>query len=422
MGSSLYGDAQVCVRELIQNGIDACLLRQAMESTWGNQYIPEIKVVFGQVDGEPTLQVSDNGIGMDQDIIDKYFSRIGCSFYKSADFYALQAKHKTHFQPISRFGIGILSCFMVSDSLQVDTRRLYDTHSSSNPIQLRIEGLESVFWMLDGSRGQPGTTMDLTLRTDNPWAAMTDIERIATVVKAVPHPPFPITICSGDETTIHDGRPFLTARPPQEWNKSAHVRQLDIDITDTQLDLAGTASVVVLDDGGQPIGEKELFAREVSVEGFAPLHLTTTLRVGTNAITRHSCTLEVKESEIDTSYYDYKQVESECALAVHGISVPVNVVEEAWRNPRMKTRLSFPFPVWLRIDVIDQRDLDLNTARSEIIYNEKWLDFAEAVSFAICRGVRYAVDGEYWEELCRIWRSKDGVADYFVRGLARAME
>ena len=87
MGTKLYGDPEVALRELIQNSIDACLLRDAMERSWGNSYSPEISVKYYQKDDDDILEVIDNGTGMDNDIIDNYYSKIGSSFYKSADFY-----------------------------------------------------------------------------------------------------------------------------------------------------------------------------------------------------------------------------------------------------------------------------------------------------------------------------------------------
>ncbi|MFA5924785.1 MAG: hypothetical protein WC856_26450 [Methylococcaceae bacterium] len=44
MGTKLYGDPEVALRELLQNSIDACLLREAMELSWGNPYAPEIQI------------------------------------------------------------------------------------------------------------------------------------------------------------------------------------------------------------------------------------------------------------------------------------------------------------------------------------------------------------------------------------------
>ena len=107
MGSSLYRDSEIAARELIQNSIDACLVRQAMETSWGTPYVPVIKVEFVESEGETRLCVEDNGIGMDQDIIDRYYSNIGSSFYKSTDFYQLRVD-----------GVGVRDCAIAGDLVE----------------------------------------------------------------------------------------------------------------------------------------------------------------------------------------------------------------------------------------------------------------------------------------------------------------
>ena len=84
MGTKLYGNPEVALRELIQNSIDACLLRQALEYSWETNYIPKVSIKYYTVDGQDILEVEDNGTGMDQHIIDTYYSKVGSSFYKSS--------------------------------------------------------------------------------------------------------------------------------------------------------------------------------------------------------------------------------------------------------------------------------------------------------------------------------------------------
>jgi HSP90 family molecular chaperone len=126
MGTKLYGNPEVALRELLQNSLDACLLRKALEKEWENEYTPVINVRLYEEDGHQILEVEDNGIGMDQDIIDKYYTKVGASFYKSVDFNNLRVATNAELKPTSRFGIGILSTFMVADSLMVDTKKIYD--------------------------------------------------------------------------------------------------------------------------------------------------------------------------------------------------------------------------------------------------------------------------------------------------------
>lgn len=91
MGTKLYGNPDIALRELLQNSIDACLLREAQEKQWGNSYQPEITVKYYTEDDEIILEIDDNGTGMDQYIIDNYYSKVGSSFYKSTDFYNLKS-------------------------------------------------------------------------------------------------------------------------------------------------------------------------------------------------------------------------------------------------------------------------------------------------------------------------------------------
>jgi len=103
---------------LLQNSIDACLLRQKLSELWGIEYTPKVKVSLYTKNNVDYLQVSDNGVGMNQHIIDNYYTNIGCSYYSSREFSDLMVSFKSSFTPISRFGIGILSCFMVCDSME----------------------------------------------------------------------------------------------------------------------------------------------------------------------------------------------------------------------------------------------------------------------------------------------------------------
>ena len=74
MGTKLYGKPEVALRELLQNSIDACLLRQKLSELWGIEYTPKVKVSLFTNNNVDYLQVSDNGVGMNQHIIDNYQS------------------------------------------------------------------------------------------------------------------------------------------------------------------------------------------------------------------------------------------------------------------------------------------------------------------------------------------------------------
>ena len=133
MGEKIYGNKSLGLRELIQNSIDSCRIRQETEEQkfeFGQDaYLPKIKVIL---DLEKNLVIiKDNGTGMSIEIIKKHFLNIGVSYYNSTDFLLKDFDYK----PIGNFGIGFLSCFMLSDEVKVLTRH----YKSKNRYLIELE-------------------------------------------------------------------------------------------------------------------------------------------------------------------------------------------------------------------------------------------------------------------------------------------
>ena len=118
MGEKIYGTQSLGLRELIQNSFDACRTRQESEkrSVGEESYLPRIRIILDQK-GDKVI-VKDNGAGMSIDIIKNHFLNIGVSYYQSFDFLLMDLSYK----PIGNYGIGFLSCFMMSDVVTVKTR------------------------------------------------------------------------------------------------------------------------------------------------------------------------------------------------------------------------------------------------------------------------------------------------------------
>jgi hypothetical protein len=99
-------------------------------------------------DGYTWLRVDDFGMGMDEEIISNYFLKVGKSYYQSEQFNLEQIEWKVKsnidFLPISRFGIGILSCFIIGDIIELSTRKITDS-PSRNALRMRMDGLNSFF-------------------------------------------------------------------------------------------------------------------------------------------------------------------------------------------------------------------------------------------------------------------------------------
>ncbi len=146
-GKNLYSDPCVFVRELLQNSIDAILWRGENDSSFNAKEHGKITITtWHDGNGQGWFKIEDNGTGMDENIIEKYFLKAGRSYYDSDDFRRdkKNSSKKSNYKPISRFGIGILSCFL-SDSdnkLEVSTKRYTN---GSKAIRLSVTGLNGLY-------------------------------------------------------------------------------------------------------------------------------------------------------------------------------------------------------------------------------------------------------------------------------------
>ena len=120
VGHTLYDDPTVAVRELLQNAIDAVRYQYylATKACKLGETKPDMGEVHVRWDQEKLqLIIEDNGIGMDLDTIKYHLMRVGSSFYNTSVFQTDYAD----FTPISRFGIGVLTCFMISEDVEIVT-------------------------------------------------------------------------------------------------------------------------------------------------------------------------------------------------------------------------------------------------------------------------------------------------------------
>lgn len=421
MGTKLYGNPEVALRELLQNSIDACLLRQAQEKKWGNLYSPEINVKYLTENGEEYLEITDNGTGMDQYIIDNYYSKVGSSFYKSTDFYNLKAESNAEFVPTSRFGIGILSSFMVADTLIVDTKRVYGPHKSSESLNITVEGQESIFWIRPGNRNVPGTTTRLVLRkSNNPWEKMSEEDFIASVESVLPNPPFKIQIITLSYSKTRDEKSFhsVTAETLKDysWAENENIRIFEIPIsTDFTV---GSAVVAILESHGKPVDSIEINSKEIEIEGNT-YSLEKALKTSGNKIVQASSSITINDDGcIRESSSTEHFAESKSRLSLHGIDVPTTLFPEAWRMNKNQVKISWPFPLIIVADICNNGDLDLNSSRTEIIMTEKWIYFEEELAYVICSKIQESVDTEYWLDLCKIL-NKNAKSPQFIRAIAK---
>ncbi len=150
MGGAIYDNPLVAVRELVQNAVDACKLRDSLSEMADTSIIPNttdrifIRYEEPMADcPQPKLIVTDTGTGMDALIIDRYFLKVGRSYYNSSEFnqYRIQLrKSNLDFAPVSEFGIGFLSCFLLAGRVEVETAMWESVRGDTYKRTLQIDG------------------------------------------------------------------------------------------------------------------------------------------------------------------------------------------------------------------------------------------------------------------------------------------
>ncbi|GAA2360639.1 HD domain-containing protein [Dactylosporangium salmoneum] len=196
MGEQLYGDPALAIRELYQNALDACRYREARTEYLTRAHDRELawdgKIKFVQgVDeqGRGYLDCSDNGIGMGVRELSEVFSQAGVRLADLPEFLEEQAEWARLDPPVqlfpnSRFGIGVLSYFMLADELTVETCRMGRDGQPGERLRVSIAGPGSLFRIQDLGRGtETGTTVRLHLREGLTVASVEELRKLLWVAE-----------------------------------------------------------------------------------------------------------------------------------------------------------------------------------------------------------------------------------------------
>lgn len=190
----LYSDHEIFLREIVSNAIDATKKLKALSSlgeVQGDIGEPAVKIAIDKK--RKTLTVSDAGIGMTAEEIEKYINQIA---FSSAEEFLEKYKDKTNI--IGHFGLGFYSAFMVSDRVEIITKSYKDA--------------PAMHWECDGSpeytvkeidRTERGTDIILHISSEN--EEFLETARISTLLnKYCKFLPVPIVF--GKEQEWKDGK------------------------------------------------------------------------------------------------------------------------------------------------------------------------------------------------------------------------
>ena len=194
----LYSDHEIFLRELVSNAVDATQKLKTLAS------IGEFKGELGDLTvhvslGKDTITVSDRGIGLTAEEIDKYINQI--AFSGANDFLE---KYKNDANAIiGHFGLGFYSAFMVAKKVEIITKSYRD-------------GAQAVKWTCDGSPeftieevDKAGRGSDIILYIDDDCKEFLEESRISELLKK--YCSFlPVPIAFGKKKEWKDGKQVET--------------------------------------------------------------------------------------------------------------------------------------------------------------------------------------------------------------------
>ena len=116
----LYSDHEIFIRELVSNAVDATQKLKTYSSLGeveGDIDNIDINIIIDKE--KKTLTISDKGVGMTAEEVDKYINQVA---FSSAEEFLEKYKGKNEANIIGHFGLGFYSSFMVSDKVEIITK------------------------------------------------------------------------------------------------------------------------------------------------------------------------------------------------------------------------------------------------------------------------------------------------------------
>ena len=379
----LYSDHEIFLRELVSNAVDATQKLKTLASTGvfagelGNTNI-DIKVDHTT----KTLTVTDHGIGMTAEEVDKYINQI--AFSGAEEFLAKYQNQAI----IGHFGLGFYSAFMVSDKVEIFS-------------QSYQEGAKAVHWSCTGSpeyemeelteQRERGTSIVLHLSED--CAEYSEESKVGELLKKYCHF-LPIPIVFGKVKEWKDGKYVDTEKDNIINNIEPLWTRKPNDITEQQYK-----------DFYQelyPMSDEPLFYIHLNID--YPFNLTGILyfpKIHNN--------FEIQKNKIQlycNQVFVTDQVEGivpEYLTLLHGVidspDIPLNVSRSYLQSDSNVKKISG----YITRKVAERLNELFTTMRPE--YEQKWDDLKIFIQYGILTDEKFA---EKTASSCMLWKNTDG--------------
>jgi molecular chaperone HtpG len=201
----LYTDQEIFIRELVSNAVDATQKIKALASIGDYKgEVGDVKIQVKVDEDAKTITISDMGIGLTQDEIEKYINQIA---FSGAEEFVNKFKEKTDTSIIGHFGMGFYSAFMVANKVEIQSLSYKDGEKAS-------------FWSCDGTtdfnlgegeKQERGT--DIILHVDEESLEFCNKFKIKSILtKYCKYLPIPIEF---DGSIINPTKPLWTEKPTE---------------------------------------------------------------------------------------------------------------------------------------------------------------------------------------------------------------
>lgn len=213
----LYSDHEIFLRELVSNAVDATQKIKALSGT--GEFKGELGELKVRVSSDPkkgVITISDSGIGMTEEEVQKYINQI--AFSSAGEFLD---KYKDQLNNIiGHFGLGFYSSFMVAKKVEIETLSWKD---GAEPVKWSCEG-DPNYEIKKGKRKERGT--DIILYLDDESKEYSEESKISHLLeKYCKFLPVEIAfgkkkewkegkeVETGEDNIINDPSPLWTKKP-----------------------------------------------------------------------------------------------------------------------------------------------------------------------------------------------------------------
>ncbi len=378
----LYSDHEIFLRELVSNAVDATQKMRTLASNGAfSEELGDMAVRVSVDSAAGTLTITDRGVGMTAEEVDRYINQIA---FSSAEEFLAKYQNQTI---IGHFGLGFYSAFMVADKVEIFTQS-YD--SSAKSVHWSCTGSpEYEMEELDEQRDR-GTTIVLHLSEE--CKEYGDEQKIQSLLKKYCHF-LPVPVIFGKVKEWKDGKYVDTDRDNVINNVEPLWTRKPSDITPEQY----KAFYQEL----YPMSDEPLFSIHLNID--YPFHLTGILyfpKIHNN--------FEVQRNKIQlysNQVFVTDEVEGivpEYLTLLHGVidspDIPLNVSRSYLQSDSNVKKISG----YITRKVAERLGELFTTLREE--YEQKWDDLKIFIQYGILTDEKFAEKAAQY----MLWKSTEG--------------